>query len=95
VVARVGGDRFVLGGCPAGEQVQGLLALGADFGGEGEHHELGVGGERHYLVGEFELSDEWMLELTLTPDDLSEIEEAQPEAQGARYSEANQQMIDR
>jgi hypothetical protein len=36
-----------------------------------------------------------MLELTLTPDDLSEIEEAQPEAQGARYSEANQQMIDR
>jgi hypothetical protein len=28
-------------------------------------------------------------------DDLREIEEAQIEAQGARYSEANQRMIDR
>jgi aryl-alcohol dehydrogenase-like predicted oxidoreductase len=34
-------------------------------------------------------------DLELTPDDLSEIEEAQIEAQGARYSEANQRMIDR
>jgi aryl-alcohol dehydrogenase-like predicted oxidoreductase len=31
----------------------------------------------------------------LTPDDLREIEEAQIDAQGARYSEANQRMIDR
>jgi aryl-alcohol dehydrogenase-like predicted oxidoreductase len=34
-------------------------------------------------------------ELELTPDDLAEIESAQIEAQGARYSEANQRMIDR
>jgi aryl-alcohol dehydrogenase-like predicted oxidoreductase len=34
-------------------------------------------------------------ELELTPDDLREIEEAQIEAQGARYSEAHQRMIDR
>jgi len=34
-------------------------------------------------------------ELELTPDDLREIEEALPEAQGARYSEANERMIDR
>ena len=34
-------------------------------------------------------------EIELTPDDLREIESAQIEAQGARYSEANQQMIDR
>jgi Aldo/keto reductase family len=34
-------------------------------------------------------------ELDLTPDDLREIQEAQIEAQGARYSEANQRMIDR
>ncbi len=33
--------------------------------------------------------------LELTPDDLDEIEEARIEAQGARYSEANQRMIDR
>ena len=33
--------------------------------------------------------------LELTPDDLREIEEAQIEAQGARYSAANQRMIDR
>jgi aryl-alcohol dehydrogenase-like predicted oxidoreductase len=33
--------------------------------------------------------------LELTPADLSEIENAQIEAQGARYSEANQRMIDR
>ncbi|HEV2593236.1 MAG TPA: aldo/keto reductase [Gaiellaceae bacterium] len=31
----------------------------------------------------------------LTADDLREIEEALPEAQGERYSEANQRMIDR
>ena len=31
----------------------------------------------------------------LTPDDLHELESAQIEAKGARYSEANQQMIDR
>ena len=31
----------------------------------------------------------------LTPDDLREIEEAQIEGQGARYSDANQRMIDR
>jgi aryl-alcohol dehydrogenase-like predicted oxidoreductase len=31
----------------------------------------------------------------LTPNDLREIESAQIEAQGARYSEANQQLIDR
>src|SRR3954447_17593013 len=34
-------------------------------------------------------------ELELTPDDLREIGETQLEAQGARYSEANQRMIDR
>jgi aryl-alcohol dehydrogenase-like predicted oxidoreductase len=34
-------------------------------------------------------------ELELTPNDLREIEEAQIEAHGARYSEANQRMIDR
>jgi aryl-alcohol dehydrogenase-like predicted oxidoreductase len=34
-------------------------------------------------------------DLELTGDDLREIEEAQLEAQGARYSEANQRMIDR
>ena len=34
-------------------------------------------------------------DLELTPDELREIEEIQIEAQGARYSEANQRMIDR
>jgi aryl-alcohol dehydrogenase-like predicted oxidoreductase len=34
-------------------------------------------------------------DLELTPDDLRELEDAQIEAQGARYSEANQRMIDR
>ena len=34
-------------------------------------------------------------ELELTEDDLHEIEDALPEEQGARYSEANQRMIDR
>jgi len=34
-------------------------------------------------------------ELELTPGDLQEIDSAQIEAQGARYSEANQRMIDR
>jgi aryl-alcohol dehydrogenase-like predicted oxidoreductase len=34
-------------------------------------------------------------DLELTPDDLREIEEAQIDAEGARYSEANQRMIDR
>jgi aryl-alcohol dehydrogenase-like predicted oxidoreductase len=34
-------------------------------------------------------------DLELTLDDLREIEEAQIDAQGARYSEANQRMIDR
>jgi aryl-alcohol dehydrogenase-like predicted oxidoreductase len=34
-------------------------------------------------------------DLELAPDDLREIEQAQLEAQGARYSEANQRMIDR
>ena len=34
-------------------------------------------------------------EIELTADDLREIESAQIEAQGARYSEANQRMIDR
>jgi len=34
-------------------------------------------------------------DLELTPDDLREIEQALPEAQGARYSEAMQRMIDR
>src|SRR4051812_11883090 len=34
-------------------------------------------------------------DVRLTEDDLREIEEAQLEAQGARYSEVNQQMIDR
>jgi aryl-alcohol dehydrogenase-like predicted oxidoreductase len=33
--------------------------------------------------------------LELSPDDLREIEEAQLDAHGARYSEANQRMIDR
>jgi len=34
-------------------------------------------------------------EIELTPDDLREIDAAQIEAQGARYSDANQRMIDR
>jgi len=34
-------------------------------------------------------------EIELTPDDLREIDVAQIEAQGARYSDANQRMIDR
>jgi len=34
-------------------------------------------------------------DLELTPDDLREIEEAQIEAEGDRYSQANQRMIDR
>ena len=34
-------------------------------------------------------------DLQLTEEDLREIDEAQLEAQGARYSEANQRMIDR
>jgi aryl-alcohol dehydrogenase-like predicted oxidoreductase len=34
-------------------------------------------------------------EVELTTDDLREIAEALPEAQGARYSEANERMIDR
>jgi aryl-alcohol dehydrogenase-like predicted oxidoreductase len=34
-------------------------------------------------------------DIELTPDDLREIEEAAVDAQGARYSEANQRMIDR
>jgi len=34
-------------------------------------------------------------DIELTPDELREIESAQIEAQGARYSEANQRMIDR
>jgi aryl-alcohol dehydrogenase-like predicted oxidoreductase len=34
-------------------------------------------------------------ELDLTDDDLREIEDALPDAQGDRYSEANQRMIDR
>jgi aryl-alcohol dehydrogenase-like predicted oxidoreductase len=34
-------------------------------------------------------------ELELLPDDLRELDEAQIEAKGARYSEANQRMIDR
>jgi aryl-alcohol dehydrogenase-like predicted oxidoreductase len=34
-------------------------------------------------------------ELELTADDLHEIDQALPEAMGARYSEANQRMIDR
>jgi aryl-alcohol dehydrogenase-like predicted oxidoreductase len=34
-------------------------------------------------------------DLELTPDDLRAIDDALPEAQGARYSEANQRMIDR
>ena len=34
-------------------------------------------------------------DIELTPDDLREIEEAHIDAQGARYSEANQRMIDR
>jgi aryl-alcohol dehydrogenase-like predicted oxidoreductase len=34
-------------------------------------------------------------DVELTEDDLREIEEAQLEARGARYSEANQRMVDR
>jgi aryl-alcohol dehydrogenase-like predicted oxidoreductase len=34
-------------------------------------------------------------EVELTPDDLREIHEQQPTAQGARYSESSQRMIDR
>jgi aryl-alcohol dehydrogenase-like predicted oxidoreductase len=33
--------------------------------------------------------------IELTPDELREIESTQIKAQGARYSEANQRMIDR
>ena len=35
------------------------------------------------------------VELELSADDLHEIDDALPDAQGARYSEANQRMIDR
>ena len=35
------------------------------------------------------------IEIELSPDDLRELDDAQIEAQGARYSEANQRMIDR
>jgi aryl-alcohol dehydrogenase-like predicted oxidoreductase len=35
------------------------------------------------------------VDLELTPDDLREIEDGLPEARGARYSEANERMIDR
>jgi aryl-alcohol dehydrogenase-like predicted oxidoreductase len=35
------------------------------------------------------------VDVELTPDDLREIDEAQIDAQGARYSEANQRLIDR
>ena len=35
------------------------------------------------------------VDLELTADDLREIDDALPDAQGARYSEANQRMIDR
>ena len=34
-------------------------------------------------------------ELELTPEELAEIEDVQIEAQGERYSEANQRMVDR
>ena len=34
-------------------------------------------------------------DVELTDDDLREIDQAQLEAEGARYSEANQRMIDR
>ncbi len=34
-------------------------------------------------------------DLELTPDELAEVDNAQIEAEGARYSEANQRMIDR
>lgn len=34
-------------------------------------------------------------EVELTAEDLQQIEDALPEAQGARYSDANQRMIDR
>jgi aryl-alcohol dehydrogenase-like predicted oxidoreductase len=34
-------------------------------------------------------------DLELTPDELREIDEVRIEAQGARYSETNQRMIDR
>jgi len=34
-------------------------------------------------------------DLELTPEEFREIDEAQIEAQGARYSDANQRMIDR
>jgi diketogulonate reductase-like aldo/keto reductase len=44
----------------------------------------------HRLEENFAASD-----LELTADDLREIDDALPEAQGARYSEANQRMIDR
>jgi aryl-alcohol dehydrogenase-like predicted oxidoreductase len=35
------------------------------------------------------------IDVELTPDDLREIDEAQIDAEGARYSEANQRLIDR
>ena len=34
-------------------------------------------------------------DVELTPDDLAEIESAQLAGEGARYSEANQRMVDR
>lgn len=61
-VNRVGGDGFVLGGGPAREQVQGFLAPGADLGVKTNITSSGVGGERHHLVRELELPDEWMLD---------------------------------
>lgn len=57
-VARFGGDRFALGRCPAGEQVQRLLALRTGLDGEREQHEARAGGERHALVAELEVPDE-------------------------------------
>jgi len=100
---------------------------------ECEHHQAGIGGERHPLVVFVELLGRiaaragatraqvalarvlarkpWIVpipgttklhrldlaagDLEPTPDELREIDEAQIEAQGARYFEANQRMIDR
>src|SRR4051794_24156736 len=61
-VVQLAGGLLVGRSCPAGEQAQRLVALRADFGREREHHEAGVGRERHPFVAELEAADERVLE---------------------------------
>jgi hypothetical protein len=70
---------------PAGEEAQRFLASGSDLGG------VRPGTTKpHRLEENIAAAD-----LELTADDLREIDDAIPQARGARYSEANQRMIDR